>query len=185
MTRAPQEGDLNQELDRRSRGAGRGRGRALLALVEIGLVLGACAESTSPTSPDSDDRQATVAAFGQARDVWRRKGPRSYRYVFQQICFCAPPVTDPVVITVQNGLVTRVAKEATGAPVDEADLSRYLSIDGLFQRIQDAIDAHADEIRVSYDPALAYPTDVLLDPSHKIADEEVRYQARDLQPLGD
>jgi hypothetical protein len=175
---------MNQELDRRSPGAGRGRGMALPALVGIGLVLGACAESQSPTSPDRDDRTATVAAFSQARDVWRRTAPRSYRYVFQQICFCAPPVTDPVVITVQDGLVTRVAKEATGAPVDEADLSRYPSIDGLFQRIQDAIDAHADEIGVSYDPALAYPRDAFLDPSHNIADEEVHHLAHDLEPLG-
>ena len=52
---------------------------------------------------------------------------------------------------------------------------RYVTIDGLFDTIQDAIDRKASEINVNYDPEFGYPMDARLDYVENMADEEYQF----------
>ena len=146
----------------------------------VALLLSGCGSSvTTPT--DTDDRTATVAAYQQARGRWAAAGPASYTYRFQRSCFCAPPYTAPVVLTVQDRRVARAVFAETGAPVDAEG---YPAVDELFAQIGEAITEDAYLIRVSYDPALGYPTEVYVDRSPQIADEELSLSASELVPAG-
>jgi hypothetical protein len=93
----------------------------------------------------------------------------------QRTCFCPPPVTEPGTVEVRDGVVVEVAGES--GPLDPL---LYLSVDGLFAVIQAAIDGGADEITVSWDPQLGYPTDLYIDYQSGAVDDEVAYTARDL-----
>ena len=53
----------------------------------------------------------------------------------------------------------------------------YHTIDGLFDKIQDAIDREAVRLTVSYDPEIGYPTSVSIDYSLTIIDEEFSFTA--------
>ena len=84
--------------------------------------------------------------------------------------------TDPRVDALHTALFAE-----TGAPVDAEG---YPAVDELFAQIAEAIAEDAYLIRVSYDPALGYPTEVYVDRSPQIADEELSLSASELVPAG-
>jgi len=55
--------------------------------------------------------------------------------------------------------------------------------DQMFARIADAQAKGADEVRVSYEPVLRYPTTVFIDQSVRLADEERRFEMSGLTPI--
>jgi Family of unknown function (DUF6174) len=155
---------------------------ALAALVPAAASLVACGGPTTPIDgPTADDRAATRAAFDSARRRWDAVGIESYRYRYRRLCFCAPPVTEPVRITVRAGSVAEVVFAGSGEPA--ASLSDYPTIDGIFALIGEALETEAYEVRVEYDPALGYPVSVYVDRNPMIADEEQRIEAGELEPL--
>jgi hypothetical protein len=151
--------------------------RKLAAAALIGLSLAACDSATTPVDPDSDDRPATIAAFEQARGRWSSLGLSDYDYVFSRSCFCAPDFREPVRITVRGGQVAAVTSVATGQP---RPTEGYPTVDDLFATLQEALDGDAALVRVTYDPALAYPTSFYIDRDFHIADEEYAVEATEL-----
>jgi hypothetical protein len=152
-----------------------------VGVVLIGLAIAACGSSTSPTDARApDDRPATRAAFEQARGRWNSLGISNYQYSFQRSCFCAPSFRSPVRITVRAGRVATVVSADTGQAVSPEG---YPTVDDLFVTLQEALDADAYLIRVTYDPARGYPTSFYIDRSPQIADEELAIEAKELAPL--
>ena len=75
---------------------------------------------------------------------------------------------------------------ATGEVLDPNEVQLYLTIDGLFDLIQDAYDRNAHEVQVEFDPSRGYPTRIYIDYSEMIADEELGFTLLgDVQALGD
>jgi hypothetical protein len=146
----------------------------------LALALTACESPTRPTDAAfGDDRTATRAAFQQARGRWSSVGISDYDYDFRRSCFCAPPFTAPVRITVRSGHVTAVVSSDTGAPLSTQG---YPSVDDLFGMLQEALDSNAYAVRVTYDAALGYPTRFYIDRDTRIADEELAVETSALQP---
>ena len=74
----------------------------------------------------------------------------------------------PVTIRVENGVVASVKYVESGkAPEDD-----YVTIDRLFDVIQEAIDRKASDIKATYDPEVGYPTDVRIDDDIFMTDDE-------------
>jgi hypothetical protein len=148
----------------------------------LSATLASCAASnttTDPTDPfEPDDRPATSAAFDSARQRWNAVGITSYQYQYRRICFCAPPATARVRVTVRGDRVVEVVLVESGQSVDP---DGYPTIDEIFGQIGEALSNDADIVEVSYDSALAYPVDVYLDPSTGLADEEQRLEIRAFQ----
>jgi hypothetical protein len=156
------------------------RPRILAAL--LGLSLAACgtSDSTGPTDGRAtDDRTATRAAFEQARGRWTSLGISDYEYAFARSCFCAPDYRAPVRIRVREGRIVEVRSAQTGQPRPSEG---YPTVDELFARLQDALDANAQNIQATYDPGRGYPTRFYIDQDFRIADEELLVEASDLQP---
>ena len=111
------------------------------------------------------------------RALWEASRAGEYSYVLTPICFCPQDVLDPVRISVLGGLVASVAYTESGKEPEHDGYGRYVTIDDLFDTIQEAIDRRAARVAVSYDPEVGYPTDANLDYDARMADEEYRFTA--------
>jgi Family of unknown function (DUF6174) len=148
---------------------------ALAAASALGLVTAGCG-LTGPSEPLDRERER----LNQARAQWRSQGILDYRYTFHRVCFCAPASLEPVVVTVGGGAVVEVDRVTDGAQLDP---SFYYTVEGLFGLLEEAIDGDAAELRVEYDAALGYPRSAFIDRSAMIADEELGFEASNLQRL--
>ena len=59
----------------------------------------------------------------------------------------------------------------------------FLTIEGVFDAIQGAIDQRAAEIDVSYNSTFGYPTDVSIDPSRSLFNDDTQFQIREFVEL--
>jgi uncharacterized protein DUF6174 len=144
------------------------------AAVLLGLLAAACG-TTGPTDDLDRERQR----LEQARGQWRAQNIVDYQYTFRRSCFCTPESREPAVVTVRAGSIVSVESVATGAPQDPAF---YFTIEGLFDLLDEAIDQEAARVSASYHSGLGYPTTAYIDRSEMIADEELGFDATDMQP---
>ncbi len=140
------------------------------------LLLGSltCSDSTGPEM----DR------LGEQRARWETQGLADYTYDVRRVCFC--PFREGVRVTVVDGAVTGASDLATGEVLEPNEVQLYLTIDGLFDLIQDAYDRNAHQVQVEFHPSRGYPTRIFIDYSEMIADEELGFTLLgDVQALGD
>ena len=144
-------------------------------LIVLGLALfSACG---TPTGPGD---QAEFLARNMA--LWARRGPASYQYTLARSCECLPEVTQPVTIVVRN-LVVAERHYLTGAPVDPQYDALFSSVPGLFDLIQQALDANAPGVAVRYNGQLGYPESIQIDWVAGTADDEVSYRISNFGPI--
>lgn len=136
------------------------------------LLAAACGDATGP-----------AAELSLNRRKWITRRPASYTSEFQRLCFCRPEAVGPVRITAQGGGVQTVVSSA-GDPIPPADVDAYfrVTIDSLFDILQDAARQPADHITVTYDARLGYPTEAFIDYEVGTADEELGFRAELLSP---
>lgn len=161
-----------------------------LRLLALALSLPALSLPALAGCPDIlglSDRDEREEALADARARWRSQGPDDYRFEFRKLCFCHPSAVRLVKVTVQDGAVTDVEvleevpnHEQYQYPTPTPE--QYYTVEGLFAKLEQAIDRDAHEIRVTYHPALGYPTSVFIDYDENAADEEFGWEARSLQP---
>lgn len=137
----------------------------LAAALSLGLL--GCGNGTSPIS------QRLELEANRAK--WQRAGLVSYTYTLQQLCFCA--YTQPVRLYVVNDVVVRALASSGDSAVSP---QFFPSVDRLFAFVDDAIARRAAVLRVTYDPALGYPVEIVYDGAVNAADDEVTYHVTDL-----
>ena len=135
----------------------------MAVIIALG-ALGACRSATAPEEHD----------LALARERWAESGIRSYDYVVQRSCFCAPAFVRPITVSVTNGVVTREVFADTGEPVTNSVLD-FGTVESLFAVVDTAVARHVDRIDASYDPVSGVPVSISIDPSFQTADEEVSY----------
>jgi hypothetical protein len=145
-------------------------------LAAIPLVLGASCSVLGVDGYD-DERERLEAA----RAAWQAQGIDSYSYVLQRSCFCGGGTT-PAVVVVEAGERVSVTAVASGEPIDAPFAELYLTIDELFDFVEDAIDRKAHEITVSYDAERGIPLSVSIDYDENTIDEEMAFMASQFQP---
>jgi len=88
----------------------------------------------------------------QTRQRWNAISLTDYWYVAQAFCFCDPDYVKPKAIWVRNGTVHQVIDTETG----QLAKGEYLSLDDMFQNIEDAISAQYWKINVTYNMRYGY-----------------------------
>ena len=146
-------------------------GIAIVALVAP-LAL-ACSDGTGPQGTDLE----------RGRAKWEAAAIENYAYDYRRRCFCLPQLTRPVRIQVEDGDVTGGSFLDDGQPVAAADLKLYPTVEDLFIQVQNAVQADADSIVVSYHPELGYPTEAFIDFDRQTIDEEQGFAAENLSRL--
>lgn len=112
------------------------------------------------------------------RRRWRRTAPARYRY---QIRENAGWVSWQAVVTVHEGVI----EEAVFSNVwPEAIQPTAVTIEGLFDRIETALESDAETVDVTWDPERGHPVACFIDLSLLIADEERSWTIDWLVELG-
>lgn len=154
-----------------------GRARWAAACLAACLVASGCGIlDAGPQGAEDDLRRA------QAR--WVRAAIDDYDIVVSRMCFCLE--VGPVLVRVRNGVrvETVVVVDDAEGPLAPNLIAFYPTIDELFGLIQEAVRDGVHELRVTYHPSLGFPTDLWVDRSPSIADEEFGYQVGLVVPEG-
>ena len=132
-----------------------------------------------PTTPDTEDDVGDVEALREAqmelnrhRALWTSSRSSDYSFVLAPMCFCPQDLLDPVTVRVKDGVVAAVTYVESGKAPEHDGYGRYVTIDELFDIIQEAIDGKASQITATYDPEFGYPRDVRIDYEVRRTDEE-------------
>lgn len=151
-----------------------GAGRARAAALVLVSALAACDGPLDPTGVEGD--------LADARRTWSRQGSASYRFTVSQLCFCGPDARGTFAVVVQGGRVTSVRDAETGAPRTPHP-GVPLTVEALFEKVEEAIDLDADDLEVRYHPELGYPLEIAIDYVELAVDDEVTYTASNLTPI--
>jgi hypothetical protein len=145
-----------------------------IALAAAVAVLGGC----STTEPSATE----AAALNGARERWEARRLASYRFELQRSCFCEPEAVAPLRITVAGNTIVETLDVRTGQ--GRPGRSEFaLTVDELFDVVEDAIRRRAHHLLVRYHPEYGYPTHVAIDYDRMMVDEEVQFTAGNLQPF--
>jgi Family of unknown function (DUF6174) len=151
------------------------RAAAALRLAAI-LVLGGMVGACGLLAPNARDLERKRLADQQS--VWAAGHVDDYTFTISRQCFC--PFTDPIEITVVDGLATQLT--SNGEPVAAPDAQGFpKTIDELFviigaQLAKDAI------VEVEWDDAFGFPTSIAVDPIINAVDDEFGYLVTDFRP---
>jgi hypothetical protein len=113
--------------------------------------------------------------FERARSKWTSLRPAAYDYTVKLSCYCGGEVTRAIVIVVRGDVVESRTYADDGAVVPAQFNSTFLTIDGMFEKIEDGFDSNFARVDVRYDPAFGYPVSIAFDGSVQIADDESSY----------
>ena len=127
------------------------------------------------------------ACGGQARDtletnraLWTSQALTDYSYHFKRSCFCGEPSISPVTIEVHDSEISVTYED--GQPMEQEYLQYFPDIPGLFGIVDNAI-SKADSLDVQYDSSYGYPTHISVDFMKNAIDDEVAYEAGNLEIL--
>ncbi|MBK8247969.1 MAG: hypothetical protein IPK85_11300 [Gemmatimonadetes bacterium] len=143
--------------------------KALLASLASFSLLG-CLAFVAPDDPGST--RDLVAA----RARWNLHGATAYTMRGSAQCFCILGGRE-VEIDVAGGRVTRVRLVDTGADIPSEFVASYRSVEELFDLVDEAIRSGAHRLEVTYDAQRGFPTQLWIDWSDRIADEEYGFRA--------
>lgn len=116
-----------------------------------------------------------------ARHSWQQNAIDDYRYRLTVQCLCGLHGASEVYVI--GGRVVKVEDENGRArPLSLADI-RHLSVPGLFALIDRYAAQQPDRMSWRLHRTLGYPERIVVDPSYRLADDELDYRISSLQLL--
>jgi hypothetical protein len=148
--------------------------RAPLLLLGLTAVLAAC--SVLPSASLSP-RDAILRTLAERQAQWQSKNVDDYTFTISRQCFC--PFTEPLVVTVVDGVATAITK--AGQPAAEQDaVGLPTTVPALFAVV--ATNASAAKLSVEWDVTFGFPTSIQVDADLQVVDEEFGFQITNLRP---
>ncbi len=128
--------------------------------------------TATPTPMPQTDANSDTGRLAVARERWAALGMADYDFRTNWQCFCILEDRAPVDLEVRGGEITGGVYAPDANLTSALDLSRYETVEGLFDLIADAIARRAYSIQAAYHPDLGYPESVWIDYDERLADEE-------------
>ncbi|MGH7481002.1 MAG: DUF6174 domain-containing protein [Longimicrobiales bacterium] len=144
----------------------------------LASVLAAGCFDPSPTGPTLDDAQRQL---DESRALWDAAALANYDIDYQRVCACLPQFLEPVVLQIRDDTVHAVLELTGGEPIQDPPPNFYLTVDEIFDLLQDAIDGRAERIRAQFDPELGYPFLAQVDYQLAVGADEVEVRVANLQ----
>jgi hypothetical protein len=147
-----------------------------LSAILAGLTLTGCVG-------EFDREELVREQLNAARDQWEDAGYEDYSIVVRRACGDCQGATQFARLIVRNNARVSATFFETGDSVSAAELVLYPTVLDLFDFIDDAIREGADEVTVSYDGLLGYPTAIYVDRTVDTLNDETAYSAHSVEPL--
>ena len=160
--------------------------RFLAAAVLTALALTGCSDDDGNGDTASDPAGGTTSDTPSETTPSPTVGtypsfePTDYAFTLRVTCFC-PDAGVPVRVTVEDGAVVSAvyAKRTDGFDKGAAAPDyRALTIDDIIDELNAATEA--ESVRVEWPEGQDYPSEVSIDQSSRIADEEIGYRISDV-----
>lgn len=116
----------------------------------------------------------------QSLAKWRQANSDEYIYEFQRSCFCFGDIIRKAWVHVADNDVVDVIDVETRERLSSPS---FVTVDELFEQLQESIDRPAASIRATFDSSWGYPSEVYIDLDEMMADEEVSYRTGSLVQL--
>jgi len=144
-----------------------------IILITLIVMLAACSAGGSELSRN--------------QQKWQDANITHYRFELSIGCFCVFRDQMPLTIEVRDGQIVHMAA-VDGTLVLDTDqnyefYAPHATIDLLFAEIEAAVNDGADSVTVTYDPTYGFPTEIAIDYSQEIADEEMYYSISGFEAL--
>jgi hypothetical protein len=121
----------------------------------------------------------TQSELDAGRELWASQELVDYDYRMQRTCTCIGDATRPGIVAVRGDEILSVTDASSFVFLDPR---YFLTVDELFDLLQDALDVDAFHVTADFDAVLGYPRSLFIDYDQFIADEEAIYQAEGLVP---
>lgn len=154
-----------------------------LAVIPVVGLLMACSAPAEPPQVLRVVEPEGRLTVQHARALWSAKGPRDYRYVLRQQCFCPEPALRPVVVAVRDGEVSELVPESGEGDVPDGIRENARPVPGWFDYIEAWQDRSPARLEVSYDHETGMPERIHIDRHAMMSDDEITWHLRDLVPL--
>jgi hypothetical protein len=142
-------------------------------LITLALILAACSAGGSE--------------FSRNQKTWNTANVKHYRFELSISCFCAFRDQMPLAIEVLDGqIVSMLGADGTVIPDTDpnyAFFAEYATVDGLFTKLDAALNSDAEEVTAKYDATYGFPTEIVIDQSKQMADEELYLYASGFEAL--
>jgi len=117
-------------------------------------------DDTDNFGPDIEIKNAQIY-LAKAMTLWESSGVVNYDFQYEHDCFCEEIYNAPKLVSVRNNQIVDVQSEL-GLPdeIPQDVMDQIMDVDGLFDKIQDAIDNEASEVTCTYDEKYGYPTSI-------------------------
>ena len=154
--------------------------RLLAASLLTALALTGCGDGDdSATDKGGDERAGGTPADSPTVGTYPDFEPQDYAYTLLVTCYC-PDAGVPIRVTVSDGEAEGVYAEkgsgfAKGDPVPDY---RAQSINDIISSLNAATEA--EQVTVEWPEGQDYPSEVYIDESSRIADEEIGYSISDV-----
>ncbi len=135
----------------------------------------------------------TACSFGASseldrnRQIWQDSGVAHYRFSLNVGCFCVFRDKMPLIVEVQNGeIISMTYPDGTLAALTDPNyeiFSQHATIERLFTELESGQSGGADEVTVTYDSTLGFPSEIFFDFIKAAADDELTLSVSDFQVL--
>ena len=144
-----------------------------IILITLIVMLAACSAGGSELSRN--------------QQKWQDANITHYRFELSIGCFCVFRDQMPLTIEVRDGQIVHMAA-VDGTLVLDTDqnyefYAPHATIDLLFAELDAALNDGADSVTVTYDSTYGFPTEIGIDYSQEIADEEAYYSISGFEKL--
>jgi hypothetical protein len=121
------------------------------------------------------------ATLDRNRARWDQAGVTNYDFTFRWLCHCTPDYVASVNIAVRDDKIDAITRLDDGIALDPSLFRSYHTIDGLFDFLQEALDAKPHSISARFEPQFGTPSRAWVDYSAQLADEERGFVVEDLR----
>lgn len=109
-------------------------------------------------------------AFQQSRVRWYPYRNQRVQYESLRVCFCQQ--VKRVLITEENGQILSMLDAETQVPIPAEEWSNFVTIQGAFFAVDQAMANHYQRLQVTFDPDYGFPSHIQSDVHEFYADDE-------------
>ena len=104
----------------------------------------------TPTPEAANGLERLKLELAENGDLWESQEIENYRFEYRRIRFCLPAFVAPVEISMVCGIINKAISLEDGPAARGLGISRYETVEELFDWIQNATDRNAYSLLVAY-----------------------------------